>query len=127
MKSPSTTLACVSCHSNASGYVEDPSAANIGNPATMLGDSVRVLCNTCHAAHREMDDYGFDPHSSLRLNCNSCHKVHGGHQRLLLDDQAAFCMPCHAATNTDFRKTSNHPVNQGALTCLSCHQFTRRT
>ncbi len=126
MKSPATTVACRSCHSNAAVHVEDPSAENIGNPGRLPNDSVSTLCGTCHVNHREMDDFGFDPHTSLRLNCNSCHKVHGGHKDLLLDDRAEFCMPCHETTRADFHKATNHPVLQGAMTCLSCHQFARR-
>jgi len=119
-------VACVSCHSDAEQHVEDPSVDNIGNPANLDGFEVTKTCSACHIGHVDLDNYGYDAHSVDQLNCAACHQVHGGTQSLLLDDSAEFCEACHTGPATGFARRSNHPLRQGALTCLSCHRFAKR-
>ncbi len=121
-----TNISCSSCHTGGAEHIEDPSPENIGNPATTTSDKAITACMTCHTPHSDLDNYGFDMHQSQNLNCSSCHKVHGENKSLLLDNQTSFCLPCHSETKTKFAKRSNHPVKQGILTCLSCHQFTKK-
>ena len=116
-------VACVSCHEGASVHVEDPSKENIGNPARQPAQSVNAICETCHRAHRELDNIGFDPHIESGLACVSCHSVHSN-PPALVDQATRFCGKCHAALVTQFGRTSTHPVNEGQVTCLSCHDFT---
>lgn len=124
---PNTEVSCISCHSNGDVHADDPSVDNIGNPANLTGIEAIENCTSCHQAHIALDDFGFDAHTMAQLNCSSCHKVHGSSPKLLLDDNAKFCVSCHFDIKTDFSKRSNHPLNQGNLSCLSCHQFAKRT
>ncbi len=117
---------CISCHAGGKEHIEDPSTDNIINPQTASPDKAESSCITCHTPHADLDNYGFDMHQSQGLNCSSCHKVHGQNKSLLLDKQSSFCIPCHSETKTKFARRSNHPVKQGILTCLSCHQFTKK-
>lgn len=126
MKSPSQTVMCASCHSGAEVHIEDPSVDNIGNPSRLSGQDAIETCSACHIAHVDLDNYGFDAHSELRLNCSGCHSVHGGNQSLLVDAGADFCYACHQSVKTQFARNSQHPVRQGNITCLSCHQFVAR-
>lgn len=121
---PRVTIACVSCHTGAADHVDDPSAENIGNPATMsVGEGIE-LCSRCHQPHTEMGTVGFDPHIGQDLACVDCHSVHNANVSLLLDDKAEFCGKCHVAVKNDFRKRSNHPLIGENVTCISCHDFT---
>ena len=119
-------IGCVSCHQGASAHLEDPDIETISNPSKLLGPQIFKLCTQCHPAHSELDNYGFDAHSIQELNCADCHQVHGYRTSLLLDDDAQFCFRCHEETKTQFAKSSNHPVLQQNITCLSCHRFTKR-
>jgi DmsE family decaheme c-type cytochrome len=123
-ESARVTVACVSCHDGASVHVEDPSVDNIGNPTRQSAQSVNTLCENCHRAHRELDNIGFDPHIGTNASCVDCHAVHANNPGLLADGQTNFCGRCHAALTTQFSRTSTHPVNEGQVTCLSCHDFT---
>ncbi len=125
-KNPTSHVECTSCHKGGDVHIEDPSPANITIPAQLTGFEEQKLCFTCHIAHQDLDNYGFDAHTEQELNCSSCHRVHGGKKSLLVDDRAQFCTPCHSSVMTDFAKRSNHPIKQGNMTCLSCHQFTKR-
>jgi DmsE family decaheme c-type cytochrome len=117
-------VACVSCHEGAAVHVEDPTVDNIGNPAKQSAQSVNVICENCHRAHRELDNIGFDPHIQAGVSCASCHSVHNQQAGLLVDQQTKFCGKCHLAIASQFGRTSTHPVNDGQVTCLSCHDFT---
>lgn len=122
----STTVACVSCHSGAQVHIQDPSKENIGNPANLTGHDAVALCTTCHTAHADLDNFGFDVHAVQEMKCGECHKVHGTVKGQLLDTKAEFCLRCHSAIRTKFSSRSNHPVMQGTLTCLNCHRFVKR-
>lgn len=127
-KGAAVKIACVSCHEGGSVHADDPSKSNITNPASLSGDKAQNACASCHLPHQELDDYGFNAHSQQQLNCSSCHKVHAAAPvvGLLIDDNTDFCGKCHNSTKLGFLRRSNHPVLQGAMTCLSCHRFTKR-
>ena len=126
VKAAKSTVSCAGCHEGGAVHIEDPSTDNIGNPARMSGHEAQNACGTCHQAHQELDNYGFDAHSMLELNCSACHKVHGGKPALLVDEGTNMCLICHDAVGADLKRRSQHPVRQGNLTCLSCHRFTKR-
>ena len=122
--SPKVELACVSCHSGGETHIEDPSAANISNPATAAFADQIETCSSCHQPHTEMNAVGFDPHSGQNLACADCHSVHSGTLSLLADDRGDFCNACHVGVKNEFRRVSNHPLNDGNVSCISCHDFT---
>lgn len=117
-------ISCISCHSGAAVHVEDPTVDNIGNPANLKTGEVLGVCTQCHQPHMELDNIGFDVHTSEGLSCLSCHSIHGGQEKLLVDDKLQFCSECHTAVANQFIKTSNHPLLDGAVSCISCHDFT---
>ena len=123
---PSVAVSCTSCHQGGAEHAEDPAADNITNPADLTGKAARDACQSCHTAHVEMDNYGFDPHTDLQLNCSNCHTVHNSGEASPRKDQAAFCIKCHTETKTGFADRSSHPLLSGNVTCLSCHRFSKR-
>ncbi len=127
VQKPAAAVACISCHSGGEIHANDPSVANIGNPARLNGRDAVKACGECHQAHRQLDNYGFDAHAVQETNCSACHKVHdAAAMSSLKDNNAAFCGGCHTETATLFVRRSNHPVRQGTMNCLSCHQFAKR-
>ncbi|UCG51434.1 MAG: hypothetical protein JSW58_14800 [Candidatus Latescibacterota bacterium] len=121
-----TELRCVSCHPKSEAHLDDPSEETMASPAELGGRELLDICTQCHKAHDELDNYGYDAHSTEDVNCTECHAVHGYDASLLLDDDAEFCLKCHTATRTQFARRSNHPVLQQNITCLNCHRFTVR-
>lgn len=117
---------CVDCHINADAHIEDPSPENIETLKNLTSLKANKICAPCHQPHRDFDAYGYDPHQTSDVSCTSCHNIHGGKQKLLLDNNAAFCTTCHMDTKADFMKRSNHPVKQNILNCLSCHKFAKQ-
>ena len=119
-------IGCVSCHEGGEVHADDPSVENITNPTKTTSAAVNSTCTRCHQPHTEMDNVGFDPHIGEDLACTSCHSIHNGVTALLMDEEAQFCGKCHMSAVNAFKKRSNHPLIDGNLTCLSCHNFTGR-
>ena len=126
VKNPASTVSCISCHGGWQKHLEDPSIDNIGNPSRLSGKDAVSVCSECHTPHRNLDNYGFDAHTSLQTNCSSCHKVHNNTGSLLVDGDAKFCWNCHESNKTRFSRRSAHPLESGNVTCLDCHRFTQR-
>lgn len=122
------TVACISCHAGGNEHAENPSKANITNPANLTGQKAQDACAACHLPHQEMDNYGYNAHTLQQVNCADCHRIHAKAPTvgLLIDDNTDFCGKCHQGVKTKFSRRSNHPVLQGAMTCLSCHRFSKR-
>lgn len=119
-------VTCVRCHAGAEIHIEDPEPENILTPSELDGQMLIETCTQCHPAHDNLDNYGFDAHSTQLVKCGMCHKIHAGSQSLLLDDRARFCIKCHVEMDDKFSGLSNHPVLDDELNCLSCHRFVKR-
>lgn len=117
------TIACASCHTGGAAHIEDPNKDNIGHPGRQSAQEVTRLCESCHQGHRELDNIGFDPHLESGVTCVQCHSVHS-FEPARVDQATKFCGKCHQALTSQFGRTSTHPVNEGQVTCLSCHDFT---
>lgn len=126
MTNPAVSVTCVSCHEGAEGHVDDPSRETITTPAELTGRAAVEICSGCHVAHVELDNYGFDAHAVQEVNCAECHQVHGDSPALLLSDEARFCIKCHTTQVSSVMGTTNHPVLEGNVTCLSCHRFVKK-
>ncbi|MEK7232903.1 MAG: cytochrome c3 family protein [Elusimicrobiota bacterium] len=58
-----------------------------------------------------------------------CHSVHEGAGRTSLKDNAVFeervqtetCLKCHKKQKADMRLASHHPLPEGKMACVSCH------
>lgn len=120
---PAIDMACINCHRGGDRHIDDPSIDNITNPASGTSLGVIEACTECHQPHEGIDQVGFDPHLAEGLTCVSCHQVHGGSPSLLVDDSGKFCGRCHTGIKRQFESWSNHPINDGVLTCWSCHNF----
>ncbi len=121
---PDIIIGCTSCHSGGKIHVDDPSVDNIGNPSKGLSFQTESTCTTCHQPHKGIRAAGFDPHFREDISCTACHKIHSHQKSLLIDEEGSFCSDCHVSVVNDFRKRSNHPLTDQALTCFSCHDFT---
>jgi DmsE family decaheme c-type cytochrome len=124
-KSP-ITIGCASCHTGAEIHIEDPEIGNIMNPAKALPSESEAVCTECHNPHVESGMPGFDPHRMQNFSCSSCHRVHSDNKSLLIDEEGEFCGTCHTSIVSQFRRRSNHPLTDQAVTCMSCHDFSGR-
>ncbi len=94
---------CESCHGPGLAHGEAAEAKHIvRQPA--------AECLSCHKRHTGM-------HSREEVACSSCHSIHTPRQ--VSTNQ--LCSNCHIAEKAAFQRPHTHAVNQGAMTCLDCH------
>jgi len=119
-------LSCSSCHAGATTHVEDPSTENITNPANLDAADVAKVCSDCHMPHTNLDGLGFNAHVDGGVSCLDCHSVHNSPattQSLLATPEKILCLSCHTDIAVEFDRRSRHPVTEGDVLCINCHDF----
>jgi DmsE family decaheme c-type cytochrome len=111
---------CLTCHTGAAIHVAEPEKANIGLPKA-------TQCLTCHSPTMKAT-WSFGPHAKADVACASCHTMHASRtatgieaREKRVDAVSTKCVTCHKDVAARFRLPSHHPVNEGAMSCTSCH------
>jgi DmsE family decaheme c-type cytochrome len=117
---------CESCHGGGDIHSETEEISDIRFPASSD-------CLGCHAVgfSTHLDWVGGD-HDDAGLICSDCHNPHERTPRNLrqlpsaarirdADAASNLCVQCHEDVWAQFEMPSHHPVGEGALSCLSCH------
>lgn len=102
--------------------------------AMFVGNST---CAECHT--NQTRGFASSPHSRLRLDtvatreetgCEACHgpgskhvAAGGGRGQFILSGRqdAESCIRCHLAEHAQFRLPQHHPVMEGRVRCVDCH------
>jgi len=119
VNAPATMGNCESCHGPRSKHIEDPTAAlRLDEPRAQA-----AVCLQCHEGGARIG-WKAGAHHNGDLSCSSCHTVMSQKsERALLKTSSAkdTCYSCHAEVRTDMNKMSHHPVREGRMDCVSCH------
>jgi len=86
----------------------------------------------CLACHKTQDikrkNWAYSEHGRAKLECRSCHGIHQPKKpkqfNLALwkaDRKSTVCIDCHLDVAGRLNMPSHHPVKEGALSCVSCH------
>ena len=110
-----------SLHAAAGGDKSNPGFATIKNPQKMGHEEANASCLTCHEKGKRALWKG-SMHESKGLSCNKCHSIHGGHDKNLAKaDSKEICFQCHKDVKSAVNKTSHHPIIEGKISCVDCH------
>jgi len=110
---------CESCHGSGVQHIEGGDPALIINPAKSDQFGAQ-MCMTCHQDSR-FDDWAFSHHNSADVNCASCHQVHSTNMQPTKKDTPELCYDCHSSIRQAAYMPSHHPVAEGKVSCLDCH------
>jgi DmsE family decaheme c-type cytochrome len=83
-----------------------------------------LICLKCHTANAtfNLQYWNSSVHNISGVSCFDCHKVHQGVDlKVRAKDVAALCYKCHPYIKAEFSLPNHHPVNEGRVTCLDCH------
>jgi DmsE family decaheme c-type cytochrome len=122
-KEPSAEI-CASCHAGAMTHAESGEPEDVTVPTGMAAEKT---CLTCH------DPAGLGgaerrAHHDAEIACTTCHDIHGNESvdtvptvSLLREKPIELCASCHPSQRGAFRRPFGHDLEDGAMTCVSCH------
>lgn len=116
---------CESCHGPGSRHAETADVTLIINPAKLPAPDENAGCLSCHINQPATSGRIAMGHANNQVSCGSCHTVHPKPALPLLDRRRpavnALCTGCHANAWAAFQRPHSHPVAQGAMSCVDCH------
>ena len=120
---------CLACHTPETKHLTEGGKGSVQFPTA-------DKCLTCHQHndHRRMN-WAFSEHKKAKLECRNCHGMHSPEIHLesgqefkglnasmwKSDRKSALCVTCHKEIAARLTMPSHHPVMEGALSCVSCH------
>jgi DmsE family decaheme c-type cytochrome len=111
---------CARCHSGAAEHLEEVTVLpTLPDPTS---------CLACHRSGGKHMSWAFGDHAMAGLECRDCHGVHepkvvpeSKGAVLIEDERSALCVSCHQELLPRLNMISHHPVEEGAVSCVSCH------
>jgi DmsE family decaheme c-type cytochrome len=113
-------VGCESCHGPRSTHIENPSA-DLKIERTSRAAS--AVCLQCHEGGARIG-WKAGAHHLNDISCTSCHTVmQPKSERALLTASTVngTCFSCHADVRAETNKMSHHPLREGRMDCVSCH------
>lgn len=85
------------------------------------------MCLQCHRRDFKAQDWHAGAHAKARIACSKCHDVHHTTkaEKMLRQAVPDLCFGCHPAQRGQFRQSAHHPVLEGRMSCLDCHDAHR--
>lgn len=78
------------------------------------------VCGACHDANPSLVHVAAGAHLRNEVGCTSCHGV-GARSGATKADAQAKCTECHKDVDAQFRLPNHHPVPEGRMGCVDCH------
>jgi DmsE family decaheme c-type cytochrome len=114
---------CESCHVDSSEGIVTLAKA---------GEAIRLPkvaeCTSCHKKDRKLMHWAFSAHNKAGGSCSDCHTIHASPVskgvRLSAEKtgkNSTVCISCHQDTDAQFKMRSHHPVREGGMSCIGCH------
>lgn len=119
---------CATCHDRAKSIAHSKGRAEgqeVPGPSVkaMKPREVNTMCLGCHEKSRQASWMG-GKHETRNVACTSCHSVHtfkSTKAQLKHPTDAETCVGCHKSEKAQLLRTAHHPVREGKMGCVSCH------
>ena len=113
---------CASCHTGAGAHAkaEKPKGVKTGELGT-------AQCQACHVKDSRRMNFSFTEHKRAGIQCSDCHGIHSPKVKTLnvgmekAGKSTALCATCHQDVLARFNMPSRHPVKEGGMSCVGCH------
>jgi len=131
---------CASCHKGAAEHVAEGGGMDAGPILAFDGEqSAKVESEACLQCHGDTHPRFFtSEHAQAGVACTSCHQIHQpahGAVTLLkagsvmtsadpaskLDPASQVCAQCHSEVLAKFQFNERHRLQEGVLSCVTCH------
>jgi len=112
---------CLACHRPETRHLTEGGRGSVQLPTS-------EKCLSCHQYndHRRMN-WAFAEHNKAKVECRDCHGIHAPKIKQVnvgmwkSDRISALCVSCHKDVAARLTMPSHHPVIEGAMSCVSCH------
>lgn len=115
---------CETCHGPGAKHAEDPTVEEKRPTLAKLTAADRsAQCQQCHDGGEHFFWKG-GRHEARGVSCTDCHSIHSfksGHGQLKTEREIDTCFGCHADKRADAMRASHHPVREGRMSCMDCH------
>lgn len=112
---------CAKCHSGTEKHLANP------GPETRPARPDAAACQVCHVKDANRMNWAFSDHKKAGLDCTACHSNHtpktvkGADAAKYKDSSSALCSSCHKDVVARFNMFSHHPLKEGGVSCVDCH------
>ncbi len=107
------TVGCQACHGDGTKHMEEGDPSLIRTFAEPTAQDEQA-CLTCHH-DKGLAEWDASTHAAEGVTCFDCHSIHKASNPL------DSCKSCHADTEAQMQLPSHHPVREGKMSCVSCH------
>ena len=124
-------LGCESCHGPASTHIQSKEGDN-GGAADIIGFSKEsprpvedrnAVCLNCHEK-ADRTYWNGSTHETRGLACTNCHQLMekvSVKNQLAKSTELETCFQCHKDRRAQLVKSNHMPLENGSMTCSSCH------
>ena len=113
---------CEACHGPGAAHAESegetPIARTFG--AESEAADIEASCVACHVGGAAME-WPASEHAAVGVLCTECHDVKEAYRPLDLTSKDSICSQCHADQFAYFELPSRHPLTEGKMHCVDCH------
>ncbi len=106
------TVGCEGCHGDGTRHMEEGDPALIRTFSDPAADT--AACLDCHSL-KDQGEWQASTHAMENLTCLDCHSIH--HEK----DPLNGCKGCHQQVYAQFELPSHHPLPEGKMSCVGCH------
>jgi DmsE family decaheme c-type cytochrome len=119
---PHMAKGCVSCHDDPEMHLDEGGGPNIfAYSSDEMPNEKSNKCLSCHS--KTTGRYFASPHGKSAMDCTSCHTIHAekANPSLLKTTESKNCSVCHQDVFAQFQLNERHRLQEGILSCTSCH------
>jgi len=83
-----------------------------------------LTCLKCHSANAtfNLHNWNAGTHAISDVSCFDCHNVHQSPDLKVTPIKSGqLCFTCHQASQVEFSLASHHPLREGRVFCIDCH------
>ncbi len=83
-----------------------------------------LTCLKCHSANAtfNLHNWNAGTHALSDVSCFDCHDVHHSPDlKVTPIESGTLCFSCHKAAQVEFSLPSHHPLREGRVFCVDCH------